>query len=248
MIVMNTLLNLQGYKHSMKPLGWLVRGLMLSLSAMTLSACSALGPSTTATSTFYSIDNLWREQNNVPKQATQSGNATTQPTLTLAISPPHAAAGFDSARMLYVRQPHKIEYFAHNEWIEPPARMLEPLLVAATERTGAFRAVVMSPNSTTSDLRLNTEIIRLQHDFSTQPSRVRFTLRATLVDDNTRRVIAGEEFDESVEAKSEDPYGGVLATNAVIKTVLEKLAVFSAAAAQNSSSVAAEYNSPVFKP
>jgi len=30
-----------------------------------------------------------------------------------------------------VREPHKLEYFAHSEWVDPPARMLAPLIVAA---------------------------------------------------------------------------------------------------------------------
>ena len=47
---------------------------------------------------------------------------------------PHAAAGYDSQHIIYVRQPHKLEYFAHNEWVDPPARMLAPLIVAALER------------------------------------------------------------------------------------------------------------------
>lgn len=107
----------------------------------------------------------------------------------------HAGAGFDSARIILVREPHKLEYFAHSEWVDPPARMLGALLVEALAHTGAFRAVVLTPGAAAGDLRLDTEIIRLQHEFQTRPSRVRFTLRAYLVDDKTRRVLAWREFD-----------------------------------------------------
>jgi len=82
-------------------------------------------------------------------------------------------------------------------------------------------------------LRLDTEIIRLQHEFQTQPSRVRFTLRAYLVDDKTRRVLAWREFDAAVPAASEDPYGGVVAANRAVQTVLENLSAFCAEAARS---------------
>jgi cholesterol transport system auxiliary component len=109
--------------------------------------------------------------------------------------------------------------------------MLAPLIVAAIENGGAFRAVVLTPSVAAGDLRLDTEIMRLEQDFVEPPSRVRFTLRAYVVDDATRRVIAWREFDETVAATSEDPLGGVVAANRAVQIVLEKLASFCAEAA-----------------
>jgi hypothetical protein len=91
--------------------------------------------------------------------------------------------------------------------------MLAPLIVAAIENGGAFRAVVLTPSVAAGDRRLDTEIMRLEQNFVDQPSRVRFMLRAYVVDDATRRVIAWREFDETVAATSEDPHGGVIAAN-----------------------------------
>ncbi|MER2538473.1 MAG: hypothetical protein ABTQ26_04440, partial [Azonexus sp.] len=82
--------------------------------------------------------------------------------------------------------------------------------------------------------RLDSEIIRLQQDFRTRPGTVRFTLRATLIDENTRRVVAWREFDESVATSSEDPYGGVVAANRALQMTLENLANFAAATANQS--------------
>ena len=95
-------------------------------------------------------------------------------------------------------------------------------------RRGAFRAVVLASSAAAGDLRLDTEIIRLQHEFQTQPSRARFTLRAALVDDRTRRVLAWREFDTTAAAATEDPYGGVLAANRAVQAALQELAVFCA--------------------
>ena len=110
--------------------------------------------------------------------------------------------------------------------------MLAPLLVAAVTNTGAFRAVVLTPSAAAGDLRLDTEIIRLQHEFGTLPSRARFTLRAYLVDNKTRKVLAWREFDTAVNAASEDTYGGVVAANSAVAAVLKNLAAFCAEAAR----------------
>lgn len=133
-------------------------------------------------------------------------------------------AGFDSPRIVYLREPHRLEYFANSQWVDPPARMLGPLLVAAIEKTGVFAAVVLVPGAADGELRLDSEIIRLQHDFQTSPSRVRFGLRVTLVNDKTRQVLALQEFEAVEPASSEDAYGGVLAANRAVQQVVQQVA------------------------
>jgi len=198
------------------------RYLAAGLCLLILGACGALRPEAAPPHpAYYALD--------IPQRPAPATATATAPTLT--VNPPHAAAGFDSARLIYVRETHKPEYFAHSAWIDPPARMLAPLLVAAVENTGAFRAVVQKPGTATGDFRLDTEIIRLQQDFRTAPSRAHFTLRAYLVEEKTRRVIAWQEFDAAVPVTSEDPYGGVVAANQAVGIVLERLATFCADAA-----------------
>lgn len=191
-----------------------------SVVLMSLSACSSLSPTRTPSPAFYSLNDASASYT-VPVDTTVSSTKRT-----LLVSPPHAASGFDSQRMVYVRTAHQLEYFANSEWVDPPARMLGPLLVSAIERSAAFRAVVMTPGAASGQLRLDTEIVRLQHDFQTRPSRVRFTLRATLVDDKTRSVLALREFDVTEESIHEDAYGGVLAANRAVQSALVNLSQF----------------------
>jgi cholesterol transport system auxiliary component len=191
--------------------------------ALTLGGCSALSPSTTPAPIAYTLNDA--APGLVP---TTIGGP---PRLTLVLNPTGAAAGFASQRMVYSREPYRLDHYAHSEWVDPPARLLGPLLARAIAASGAFRAVVRAPGAATGDWRLDTEIIQLQQDFQTVPSRVRFTLRATLVQDRTRRVLAGREFDASVAAASEDAPGGVVAANAAVQSVLQQLARFCAEAA-----------------
>jgi cholesterol transport system auxiliary component len=152
--------------------------------------------------------------------------AATAPTLIINV--PRAAPGFDTSQIVYVRRPSEIEFFAHNQWVDTPANMLAPMMVRAIERSGAFHAVLSAPTSATGQLRLESELVRLQQDFSTTPSHVRLTLRAALVDAATRKVIASREFDVRVDAPGDDPYGGVMAGQRAASQVLAGLAAFCA--------------------
>lgn len=205
------------------PHGW--RFVAAALSLTLVCACGAIGPAVSPRPNFYSLADARNTATPAPPRA-----VATAPTL--IVSPPHAAAGFDSQRIMYVRQPDQLEYFAHNEWIDTPARMLAPRIVAAVESSGAFRAVVQTPSPAAGEMRLDTEILRLQQEFLSAPSRVRFTLRAYLVESATRRVIASREFEAAVPAASEDPHGGVVAANRAVQTVLENLSAFCAEAAR----------------
>ena len=197
--------------------------------ALTLTAgCEALRPKATPQSSFYTLDRAMMEA----PSAAVSGSTGSLRTPTLIVDPPHAAAGFDSSRIVYTREAHRLEYFAYSEWVDTPARMLPPIMAAAIAHGGVVRTVVLAPSVASGDLRLDSEIIRLQQDFGFQPSRVRFTLRATIVDESTHKVIAGSEFDQTVAAVTDDPYGGVVAANAAVKSAMEDLATFCAEAAQ----------------
>lgn len=192
----------------------------VSMLLATLSACTALSPKNTVHPAFYAL---------VGTQTTGAApsKAPSQTALpTLVINPSSAASGFDSPRIIYQREEFKLEYFAHSEWIDPPARMLGPVLVDAIVKTGAFQAVVLTPGAATGDLRLDTDIVRLVHDFTMQPSQVRLTLRATLVDDKTRRVLGWQEFNANIASTRDGPYGGVVAANLAVQKVALELADF----------------------
>ena len=158
-----------------------------------------------------------------PSPATTAG----QPTLVVAT--PSAAAGYDGTPIVYRRRAQQIEHFAYARWVDTPAQMLVPLIVGALQRSGRFGAVLAAPTPAAADLRLETELIRLQHDFTVEPTRVRLTLRAVLLDTARRRVLATREFDLSEMAPSADPYGGVVAAQRAVQRMLPELATFCAA-------------------
>ncbi len=203
------------------------------LAALLSTACSSWIPAKPAAPTFYALD------------AGPVAAATAAPgrgEATLIVQPTHAAAGYDSARIVYRREPHSRATYTQSEWVDSPARMLTPLIVASLQaRPDAFRAVLTAPSAALTDLRLDTDIVRLQHEFDGEAagSRVRFTLRATLTHTATRRVVASRVFDETAPAPSDDARGGVAAANQAVRAALARLGEFCAevAAGQGQASV-----------
>lgn len=199
----------------------LQRGAFLAATAL-LTGCATLRPPRVAAPVVYVLNAL------PPNNGVTHGRGR----LVLAVSAPRAQAGFDTARMVYVRRRYEIEYFAKNRWVEPPAHMLAPLLVQALEQTGDFAAVVSWPSAVPTNLRLDTELTELQQDFRTHPSRVELGLRAQLTDLHDGRVLATRRFLEVEPAPSDNPYGGVVAANRAARRLLAQLVQFCARAAQ----------------
>ena len=195
---------------------WRIPIAAFALAAM-LAGCAGLKPPETGDLSIYVLDARPAINPRLPQR-----------NVVLATGAPRAWPGFDTPRIAYVRQPHELDYFATGRWADAPARMLGPLIAHALEQGGGFHAVVYNPSVAASDVRLDTELVRLQHEFLGGPSRVRITLRAQLIDTSDRRVIAVSEFEEIEPAAADNVYSGVAAANRALERVLTRLAEFCA--------------------
>ena len=186
------------------------------VAACALAACSTLAPVPADAPVLHVLD-----ANALPPTAPAVARARV-----LEVGTPRAAPGFDTPAMAYVQKPHTLDYFAVHRWVEPPAQMLAPPLVRALEETGAFRAVVRGTSGVRADVRLDTELIRLQQSFLSKPSRVELVLRVQLVDVGARRVVATRTIEVARDAPTDDPEGGVTAANAALASALAEVAAF----------------------
>lgn len=193
-----------------------------------MTSCGSLLPQAPVQPTLYILDGMTTGGGGLKISGTTPAPQSTASAPTLTVSTPVAAAGFGGTYIVYQRHTHELERFAANQWVDTPVQMLAPLIVRAAESSGAFRSVVRGSSAAMNDFRLDTELVRLQQEFTSNPSRTRLTLRAVLVSTATRRVVATREFDASVAAPSEDPRGGVVAANEVVNRVLAELATFCA--------------------
>lgn len=210
--------------------------LMAGLTALfSVSACSSLLGSSAPPARFFLLERPQTMPAPTPMPALVLA-APTGPRLLLSL--PQAAAGFDSQRIIYRQAGGEfsgdakgaaaapLSYFARSEWADTPARMLSPLLLQALDGAVLFRAVAAMPGAATGDWRLDTLVVRLQQEFDGPRSVARLTLRASLVDNTSRQVLAVREFDQRVPANSQDAAGGVAAANQAVQQVLQTLVAF----------------------
>jgi cholesterol transport system auxiliary component len=144
----------------------------------------------------------------------------------LLVSPLQAEPGFETPWMVYVRRPYELEHYAVNQWADTPARMITTLMVQKLDRTGIWRAVVPLPSSVRGDYRLDAHGFALRQEFLQQPSRVRVTVHAQLVDVKESRVVGARTFEAMENAPSEDAYGGVVAANRAVAGLLDRIAAW----------------------
>ncbi len=197
----------------------------LVLLALSLAGCALFASPGAAPPSLFTLS-PWPESDLPSDLAAQ----------TIGIAPPGARPGFDGSRMAYVTRPYEIQYFARHQWVEAPARMLAPLLGEAITRNGSFQAV-QGAEGVSPALRLETEIVVLQQEFTEHPSRVRFALEARLLGGVERRLLAIATFEAVEPSPSEDPYGGVIAANRAVARVLDQVAKWCAENATGRSGV-----------
>ena len=206
-------------------LGWI-----LALSLPVLAACSGLRPPPVEAPALYLLDDGSGRPATQPAPPV-AGTGQRRPTL--LVNQPRAAAGYDRSQIAYLRQAQRLEYYAHSAWVDTPAHMLAPLLTAELSRGGGWQAVVQAPSAARADLRLDTEILRLQQEFDGPASQLRLSLRATLIDETSHRVLASQTFERSVSAGRQDALGGVVAARQAVRELLTELALFCRATADS---------------
>jgi cholesterol transport system auxiliary component len=182
------------------------------LLALALGGCATLQPSKEPPPRLYVLE----------AAPGGRGPGATAGAPAILVAEPRARAGYDTPAMIYRRRPHEVESYAKSQWADPPARMLAPLLVQSLEAGGRFQAVPAA-SGVAAGVRLDTEIEELLQDFTVHPSRIRFALRAQIVDLPARAVASTRVFEALEDAPSDDPYGGVVAANRAVAHVLGDL-------------------------
>ena len=142
----------------------------------------------------------------------------------LLVSMPLAEPGYETTKMVYLKRPYELEQYAVNQWADAPARMFASLMSERFSRAGSWRAVVPPSGAIRGDFRLDTYGFSLQQEFSQDPSRVRISVRAQLIDIREARIVGTRAFETAANAPSEDAYGGVVAANQAVGALLDEMA------------------------
>lgn len=190
-----------------------IRYMFLALIAALNTSCSMFSPVKVAPSTTYVL-------NKVPQPVTKK--PTRQ--ISVLVTQPMTDNIYGTSQMVYSTRPYQISYFAKNRWAEPPAQMLQSLMIQTLQKTHYFHAV--SPALGNYDFILNSQLIELRQVFFANRSYVHLTVRTQIVSTTTNNVLASKEFSIVQPAPQSSPYGGAVAANYAMANLLNQWAYF----------------------
>lgn len=190
-----------------------ITGLLLIIAGLALNGCGLKPVAYSATKT-YTLNPA------IPTITAKSGQ------LTLLVDTPKASQAFADTQMAYIDKPYQLAYFSYHEWAATPAQMLQPLLMQTIQNTGHFQAVITNANQARYDLVLNTRILNMQQVFLQKPSQFQLSIQAQLINNDSHRVIATQQFTIIEPAPTDSPYGGVIAANQATGKILQQLTHF----------------------
>lgn len=191
---------------------------VICLGVIFLSSCTVFPPLKMMPTSNYTITTWPKNSNSVAGKSVSSK--------VMLVMMPVASPGYTSLNMIYVTVPYKLNAFVDHFWVAPPAELLLPLIANRLRAKHYFKAVVASPFSGNVNLELTTRLLTLQQEFLQPVSQVRLVMEATLLNTATQQVIASRVFCAVVPAPGNNPYSGVLATNAAVHQVVDKIATF----------------------
>ncbi len=181
----------------------------ISLFILLLSGCSTL----TSPITEYKIHT---------QIAKKSFNKNACSNKTLKISQAFASNSLMSLSMKYMQGDDKQFAYSESQWTDSPNRALTLQILKSLKNTDLFKSVQISQSISKNDWILEINIEDFMQYFSEDFSKsyVKTVICLTLIDSNSRGVVATKTFSSRVQAKTLDAKGGVDALNKALQDVL----------------------------
>ncbi len=146
--------------------------------------------------------------------------------LSLRVSATASAPGYGTTRMAYTTQPPRLDYFAHHEWADLPARMLAALMETRLDASSLLGTVLTGSSDIRTDLRLDSELKSLRQDFTGDQSTLALEIKITLVDVSGRSLLNTKTFSYTEASDGSGPEAGARAANRAVDRFLAELTVF----------------------
>ncbi|HEU5280817.1 MAG TPA: ABC-type transport auxiliary lipoprotein family protein [Gammaproteobacteria bacterium] len=188
----------------------------LCVLMLSLTACSMFGPVQTPDDHRYLI-------NAMPASFKQVKHT---PAI-LLVTQPDTAAVYNTTNMAYTVKPYQVSFYSQNQWAATPSQMVLPLLAQSLEKTGAFRAVVVSPYIGKTDYTINTQIIKMQQNYlNAKAGFFELVMQVEIVRSSTGTSIATRQFSIKEPIGQASPYNGVVAGNTAMAKILMQVCHF----------------------
>jgi cholesterol transport system auxiliary component len=99
----------------------------------------------------------------------------------LTVEDPQATRVYDNAKIALAREAGRVEFFADGEWADRGPRLFQAALIRSFENTGRILAVGDRTMQPVGDFALQTDIRKMEADFSGAKPRAVFSVYGRLV-------------------------------------------------------------------
>lgn len=115
--------------------------------------------------------------------------------------------------MAYSVAPQQLDYFAHHEWADTPAKLLASMLEYRLDKINLFGAVVSGSSDVRTDYRLDLTLARLVQNVSGESSGIAMEIKASLIDVSNRSIVKSRLLSYTESTGGANPIAGVHAVN-----------------------------------
>ena len=142
----------------------------------------------------------------------------------LVVEEPYAAGGLNNARIALRTSPTQLDYFALAQWTDRAPRMVQTLLVESFENSGRIVAVGRQAIGLRSDFNLKSELREFQAEYAdpNKAPEIRVRLNAKVIKQPRREIIASENFEAVVPARSNSMSDIIRAFDEALGKVLKR--------------------------
>jgi len=149
-------------------------------------------------------------------------------TAQLLIDLPQAPAGIDMSRIALSKSPLSLDYFADSEWTDRVPDLIQNLLLASFENSGAIIGIDRNSGGLRADVILRTEIRHFEAIYQTAngPPQVVVDIIARLASVPGRTIVAERRFEQRAPAAANDVPSVVAAFDAATDAALRDIVVW----------------------
>lgn len=137
--------------------------------------------------------------------------------------PVRAAAGLQTAAMLYSRSPDLLAPYRDSRWLAPPAQLVADAIAQTLGRQPWVSAVQQQTALANARWALHCNLDRLEHDLRGSQGTVHLALVCELADQRTRRIAAHWRFDRAQPIAVNDAAHFARGAQALLNQALGKI-------------------------
>lgn len=154
----------------------------------------------------YTLDPGWSQSD--PPQTEKKGS------LIIRIAPVRAVGDFTSTDILYTDIRDSQHSYAYSRWRDTPLKAMQTVFEVVLGKSGLFKAVLPPTSVSGADLLLESTLLEFGHVLAEEgPSTGVVRMRFHLIDNRSRKVVAGKEMVARIPVATLDARGATAAIN-----------------------------------